>query len=127
MDYVYSFNMTTLKDRLESRLLLPGKNKTGLARACGVTPGAVTQWCDGSSANLRMENLVDAADYLECKIRWLATGKGREESSLSRAERALLSLTPFLSPDQQEALVMVASGFLGKRFLDEQNPLKHSA
>ena len=47
----------------------------GIAKACGISDAAVSQWLSGETQNIRPENLFAAADYLGVSARWLATGR----------------------------------------------------
>lgn len=73
--------MTTLAERFKQALehakeSAPYKNKSGLARACKVTPSSVTDWFSGRVKTLNFEVANLAASYLNVSSRWLASGTG---------------------------------------------------
>lgn len=81
--------------------------KTGqdVAKAAGVTKGAVSQWENGG--NIRPENLFAIADYLGISARWLATGKGSRspKAELNEHEHAIVSVFRELPPAYQGMLL----------------------
>lgn len=73
--------MNTLGNRIRQRLEhLQKSNKTktqaGLAKYCKVKPPSVSKWLNGGTKTLQGQNLLRAAEYLECDPDWLATGNG---------------------------------------------------
>lgn len=66
----------TIKDRIKAALATSGLKKSELARRCGVTPGAVTQWLTGDTKSLKGETLLKIATALSVSPQWLSTGKG---------------------------------------------------
>lgn len=76
--------MSTLQSRIgeafEYRNSLSPKHgipsKAGLAKASKITPGAVSQWFDGSTKSIKGGALIRAANYLEVSPGWLASGVG---------------------------------------------------
>jgi len=89
--------MRTIGERLKFALDAKGDRAgtrftaSDLARACGVTRQAVSQWMLGQSTNIRPDNLVCVADWLGVEVRWLATGDG---PMLKRDTLTLDRLTP---------------------------------
>jgi transcriptional regulator with XRE-family HTH domain len=89
--------MDTIGDRLKFALDAKSDRAgtrytaSDLARACGVTRQAVSQWILGQSTNIRPDNLICVADWLGVEVRWLATGDG---AMLKRDVLSLESLTP---------------------------------
>lgn len=76
--------MSTLKDRLAIAMAGPPKvSKAALARACGVTPPSVNDWCSGKTKSLEGVNLIKAATRLQISPQWLATGKGEMRSNVT--------------------------------------------
>lgn len=65
-----------LGQRLEWAIDRRGTNLVELATACEVSPGAVTQWVNGTTKNIRINHLIKAADFLDVSIRWLGSGEG---------------------------------------------------
>jgi len=94
---VYALYMATIGDRLKFALDAKSDRSgtrytaSDLARACGVTRQAVSQWMRGQSTNIRPDNLVCVADWLGVEVRWLATGDG---AMLKRDTLTLDQLTP---------------------------------
>lgn len=69
--------MRTLSERLQASLDRDKtKSKAGLARACGISKGAVTAWFDGTAISLQGKNLFSAAIYLGVNPAWLQIGQG---------------------------------------------------
>ncbi len=52
------------------------KMKKEIARECGVTPSAVTQWVTGDSKSMKPENLFALAEATGVSAEWLANGTG---------------------------------------------------
>ena len=65
-------------ERISRRLAVIGEKPASLARATGLSRSAISQWRSGRVTKLKPENLVAAADFLKCEIRWLAVGAGPE-------------------------------------------------
>lgn len=74
----FSVLNVTLAERVKKAREAAGLSKSDLARLCGVSPSAVTQWESGETKTLEGENLATAADALHVSAMWLATGKGEE-------------------------------------------------
>jgi transcriptional regulator with XRE-family HTH domain len=55
-----------------------GLTQAALARAVGVSKGAVSQWEKGAVKDLRMPNLFAIEDATGFNARWSALGEGRE-------------------------------------------------
>jgi len=73
--------MSTLKDRIQEAVAFSGKRPAQIARECGVTPAAVSMWMDGTTQNLRMEQLFALADATGYEARWIATGDGERTNN----------------------------------------------
>jgi SOS-response transcriptional repressor LexA len=77
-----------LKERIREAM---GKmSAADLARAAGVTPGAVTQWLDGTTKSLRAEKAARLEVATGYRAAWIVTGKGpklvrQEESNVDFA------------------------------------------
>lgn len=71
-------NMTALALRLEwaRKQMTPRPTKAALARACGVTRGAVQHWFNGGTKTLTADNYRAAAKFLGVSRNWLETGDG---------------------------------------------------
>lgn len=69
--------MSTLAERLNEVMSKnPSLTKTGLWKACGLSSGAITHWFNGSTKELKGDNLLKAASYLGVNVDWLSNGKG---------------------------------------------------
>ncbi|XDZ52338.1 S24 family peptidase [Neisseriaceae bacterium CLB008] len=68
--------MKTLSDRIRYRLDALGKTQADLAKYCKVRRPSVSKWLSGSTKTLQGQNLLRAAEFLECDPDWLADGKG---------------------------------------------------
>lgn len=68
--------MNTLSDRIRQRLTDLNKTQAGLAKYCKIKPPSVSKWLNGTTTILRGQNLLRAAEFLECDPDWLASGKG---------------------------------------------------
>jgi transcriptional regulator with XRE-family HTH domain len=99
-----------LHQRVTRRLQAIDARPADLARALGITDSAISQWSSRQSANLRPANLVAAADFLRCEIRWLATGDGPEVAPrpLSSDEAALLSSFRAIGEQDRATLLRMA-------------------
>jgi transcriptional regulator with XRE-family HTH domain len=73
--------LTTLADRLKdamrARTEETGTEITAsdIARACDVSPAAVSKWLDGQTKQLKANNYRDAARALGVREEWLRDGK----------------------------------------------------
>lgn len=68
--------MSTLADRIKQRLSYLNKSQADLAKYCKVKPPSVSKWLNGGTKTLQGQNLLRAAQFLECDPDWLASGKG---------------------------------------------------
>lgn len=73
----------TLAERLKIKLAESGLTKSHLARACGVSPASVTDWCNGKTLSIRPQYLTKAAEALGVSAAWL--GYGEAANVLCRA------------------------------------------
>lgn len=74
-------DMRTLAERLKAAMAEKGMKQIELARAVGLTRGAVSLWLNGTTKELTGENLVNAARALGVTPTWLGTGRGAETES----------------------------------------------
>lgn len=74
-------NMDTLASRLKWALRERGISQSQLARDCGLHRATVSLWVSGQTSELEGSNLAKAAEVLLVNPMWLATGKGRREST----------------------------------------------
>lgn len=91
-----------------------------LARAAKVTPGAVTQWLDGTTKSLRAEKAAALEAATGFRATWIATGRGPKRideaeapgfqlDALNPEERELLqNYRDMLADDQQEFFSEIA-------------------
>lgn len=91
--------MGTWAQRIEQRLAdlaHLGKDRPGLARACGIKPASVSGWFGrGTKPTLmiRGDNLIAAAKYLNTSPEWIMTGFGSADASQSaRPDPRILTL-----------------------------------
>lgn len=69
--------MSTLQTRLKIAMEGPPKIRAvDLAKSCGVSAPAVSEWLSGATKKLAGDNLMRAARYLDVSPDWLASGKG---------------------------------------------------
>lgn len=73
--------MDTLSSRLKWALSERQISQSQLARECGLHRATVSLWVTGQTAELEGSNLAKAAEILRVNPMWLATGKGRREST----------------------------------------------
>lgn len=69
-----SVDMESLKERLRDAMGTE-ISASDLARACKVSPAAVSKWLDGRTKELKADNYVDAARALGVSAEWLRTGR----------------------------------------------------
>lgn len=75
--------MSTLTERLRIAFADSGKNQADLARAVGVTEGAVTQWLGGGIKTLRAGNALKLSRALNVSPEWLTEGRGPMRSAMN--------------------------------------------
>jgi len=71
----------TLADRI--REAMGDMSAADIARATKKTPGAVTQWLDGTTKSLKAETAAMLQAATGYSASWLATGKGQKKPNLS--------------------------------------------
>lgn len=71
---VHMDKLSTLAERLKDAM---GEeiSASDLARACGVSPAAVSKWLDGRTRALKAETLAAASRALGVREDWLRTGR----------------------------------------------------
>jgi transcriptional regulator with XRE-family HTH domain len=104
-------NMTDgIGERLRESRKKAGLTQLEVAKACDVTPGAISNLERGDSHTMASEHLFAAAKVLRVDPEWLATGKGS-----SKGRPLLMHLSPEATlmadqidrlPDDQRAIVM---------------------
>ncbi|QSI31656.1 helix-turn-helix domain-containing protein [Variovorax sp. RKNM96] len=67
----------TFTERLKDLTTVSGRGwQADLARRCGVTRAAITNWLSGRNKGIESAHLFVIADYFRVHPRWLATGAG---------------------------------------------------
>lgn len=66
--------MDTLAHRIRQRLSDLNKTQADLGRYCKLKAPSITKWVNGSTKTLSGQNLLRAAEFLECDPNWLAQG-----------------------------------------------------
>jgi transcriptional regulator with XRE-family HTH domain len=79
-------NLATLADRLKDAMGTD-ISASDLARACGISPAAVSKWLDGRTKRLSAENYEAAAQKLGVRVFWLRTGKGPRQGEHAAEDR----------------------------------------
>lgn len=79
-------------ERIRHAIIQAPVNQAEIAKKLGVSRPTITQWKNGDTKNLRMENLFALADVTGFSARWLATGEGPERKE--DAENPYLRLNP---------------------------------
>lgn len=70
----YGHSMKDMAQRVKETRKSKGLSQQQLADAIGVTKGAVSQWENGSTANIKLDLFFRLADTLDVDPRWLALG-----------------------------------------------------
>lgn len=66
----------TLAERIREAIQHSGKSQAQIATETGKSPGAVTQWLDGSTKSLRADTAAALERATGYNATWLVTGKG---------------------------------------------------
>lgn len=96
--------MNTLKDRISkafaaARVANPEISKTTLWKACGISSGAVTQWFNGGTTEIKGENARIVAEILGVNRDWLANGSGSMYKGIAGHGPAALALAGKSTPE----------------------------
>ena len=83
---VYMEKLVTLADRLRDAMS-EEISASDLARACDVSPAAVSKWLDGRTRALKAETLASAARALGVRDEWLRTGRLPRERQNAEEDR----------------------------------------
>lgn len=73
--------METLGDRIRSQRGVKGYSQQDLASMLGVTKGAVSQWENGRTANVKLVTVLKLCQALGCTLDWLVHGPSRGSAS----------------------------------------------
>ena len=88
---------TTFGSRVAQALAERGLQKVDLARHCGMSPSAVTQWISGETKAYDAERVAKAAEFLRIRYEWLLLGE--EPMAVSDAHDAAGALFETLPPE----------------------------
>lgn len=66
----------SIHDRIKQAISQSGQSKSAIAKACGVSPSAVTQWVSGETKAPTAERLLKLARATRVSYTWLIDGKG---------------------------------------------------
>jgi len=75
--------LNTLSARLWSAMNAKGVKAVDLARITGAKPPSVHKWLTGGTKNLKGQNLVKTAEFLDVSEAWLAHGVPPRERTTS--------------------------------------------
>ena len=73
----YTAGVETLGDRIRSQRGVKGYSQQDLATIVGVTKGAVSQWENGRTANVKLATVLKLCQALGCTLDWLVHGTAR--------------------------------------------------
>lgn len=80
--FPYAFDVETMGDRIRHLRLARGLTQGELAKLCGVTTSAVSQWEIGSTANIKLKAFLALAHALRTDFEYLIYGPERKEPPL---------------------------------------------
>ncbi len=88
-----------MHERIAKAVAASGKKKVQIAKDCGVSASAVTQWLSGESKSLKPESIYALAAATGFRAEWLAMGNGPEmDEQPKRAEREDSNIELALQP-----------------------------
>lgn len=79
--------METMADRIKSLRVARGMTQDQLARACGVTKSAVSQWESGSTANIKLAVFLSLCETLKTDTEYLVWGPDRKPGGGAASKR----------------------------------------
>jgi transcriptional regulator with XRE-family HTH domain len=79
----YAVPMETIGDRIRTLRVARNLTQEQLAKACGVTKSAVSQWEDGSTKNVKLQTFMMLLDALSTDANYLIFGENRAPGSPS--------------------------------------------
>jgi phage repressor protein C with HTH and peptisase S24 domain len=114
--------MTTLQKRIEEILTAMRWGSTELAKAAGVSVGAVSQWKSGATKSLRGEVASRIQAATGYSALWITTGKTPKKAAESNALQAAkqhpipsgLNLTYAGSPQKSKGIPVVGTARMGE-------------
>lgn len=68
-------------ERVDHALTVRGLQRVDLARYCGMSPSAVTQWISGQTKSYDAMRIAKAAEFLRVRYEWLLRGDGPMDAS----------------------------------------------
>jgi transcriptional regulator with XRE-family HTH domain len=74
---LYAVHMETMGDRIRSLRRARGLTQAELAKLCGVTKSAVSQWEGGSTSNIKLQALLALLAALHTDVPYLLYGPDR--------------------------------------------------
>ena len=77
----------SIHDRVQEAVEQSGLTKSAIAKSCGVSPSAVTQWLNGDTKAPTAEKLLRLARATRVSYTWLVEGKGAMNSTDAVSER----------------------------------------
>lgn len=104
----------TIAKRIAASLASKGMTRAELARACGVTKAAVTQWMSSETKALKASSIIAIANALDVSPAWLETGKGSMAAPhhISISEGELLALFRSMNEQNQSNMLAIARSLL---------------
>lgn len=114
--------MTTLSERLKKAMAGPPEvTPADLARACGVKQPSVSDWLSGRTKKLEAANCLAAAEFLDVRYWWLASGKGpmrdAESASIRQENKVRGSEYSENSSERLQSSLMAAAAHLAEQIL----------
>ncbi len=76
--------METMADRIRTLRKAKGLTQEGLGKLCGVSKSAVSQWEDGSTKNLKLEEFLTLVDVLGTDPHYIVFGEERSPTGKHR-------------------------------------------
>ena len=110
---MFNLPMTPLSKRVE-QAEEAGFTQAALARAAGITTGAVAHWATGRTKTLKSSVAQKLADATRWSAKWWATGEGPREQAPNYGPiaRKVAALVDQLTPEEQETALRVVTSLL---------------
>lgn len=112
-------------ERIEQRAKALGITAQEIAAKCGISDKAVYQWFNGSTTNIRPENLVTVAKLLKTTERWLVLEEGDPDApvaGLPPGARAALDAWEALPSEEHKLAMISAMRELGRQLSQQWVP-----
>lgn len=83
------------------------QRRSTLAKVCGVSPQAIRDWEDGSTKNIRHDNLVAISEHFKISLHWLMTGKAETAvaANPSQLDARISALLQGLPEDRKQMIL----------------------